>query len=191
MCGAHRQRMLKHGDPQAHIPIADKRPQRLSPVDVFRLHMPGDPPEAECWLWTGRRNEGGYGVIECQLGKVRFRARAHRVSYALFVGVIPPGLILRHSCDNPPCCNPQHLLIGTRTDNSLDKVSRDRQSRGEAHALKTRGEDHYKARLTEADVLAIRSHAARGELHWFLADEYGVAKSHISNIVTRRTWKHI
>ena len=79
-------------------------------------------PEGECIVWTGRRNQSGYGAT-------RHNGRnegAHRVSYRLFRGDIPEGLIICHHCDNPPCVNPAHLYAGTPKDNAHDKISRKR-----------------------------------------------------------------
>lgn len=78
----------------------------------------------ECWLWTGRRNQHGYG-----LWTPTFRAkdlRAHRVSYELKVGPIPDGLFVCHRCDVRNCVNPIHLFVGTNTDNMLDKIQKGR-----------------------------------------------------------------
>ena len=146
------------------------------------------PPETGCWPWTGRVNEGGYGVIETTADTGRVRVRAHRVSYELFVGEIPDGLILRHTCDNPPCCRPDHLLIGTRTENSADKVARGRQSKGPSHAIKTRGERHYNARLTVGQVSEIRKLYAGGTSQRKLAVLFGVGQSQIQRIVNRESW---
>lgn len=78
-----------------------------------------------CWLWTGGCFADGYGAISVD-GKPE---RAPRVSYELANGPIPRGMHIRHTCDNPKCVNPSHLLIGTPAENVADKVSRGRQSR--------------------------------------------------------------
>lgn len=78
--------------------------------------------ESGCWEWTGWRAHGyGYFFHE---GKDQ---RAHRVSYELFVGSIPDGLVVMHSCDNRPCVNPDHLSVGTQADNVRDMVAKGRQ----------------------------------------------------------------
>jgi hypothetical protein len=85
-----------------------------------------------CWPWTGgkRISASGrnYGVVFFE-GKVQL---AHRVAFRLARGYWP--LNGRHSCDNPPCCNPAHLLDGTHADNMADKVARGRQARGQVRA---------------------------------------------------------
>ena len=75
-----------------------------------------------CWLWKGATHERGYGEFWFN----NKRCRAPRVSYELNKGPIPEGMIVRHSCDNPPCVNPAHLSLGTDKDNMQDALSRGR-----------------------------------------------------------------
>ncbi|MFJ4166312.1 HNH endonuclease signature motif containing protein [Microbacterium sp. NPDC089698] len=78
--------------------------------------------DGECIVWTGRRNYHGYGQIQ-----IAGRAiGAHRAAFEASNGPIPDGLVVRHTCDNPPCINPDHLLIGTVADNNRDKAERGR-----------------------------------------------------------------
>lgn len=77
-------------------------------------------------MWTGGLSPSGYGRIKVA-GKY---LRVHRVAYELFVGPIPAGLIVMHTCDNPPCCNPAHLKPGTNAENSADMVAKGRQRNG-------------------------------------------------------------
>jgi len=72
----------------------------------------------ECWPWIGAQSVDGYGVITAH-GKVK---HAHRAAYERAHGRIPDGLVIRHMCNNPLCCNPKHLQRGTRKDNSEDIV---------------------------------------------------------------------
>lgn len=78
-----------------------------------------------CWNWTGTLSRG-YGLLSSKFGKTPFKA--HRLSYELHVGEIPDGLLLRHTCDNPRCCNPAHLLPGTHKQNAIDKSVRSRMN---------------------------------------------------------------
>lgn len=68
-----------------------------------------------CWEWLGARDPRGYGRFQAEGHK-----RAHRAAWALFRGPIPAGLLVCHHCDNPPCCNPDHLFVGTMSDNIRD-----------------------------------------------------------------------
>lgn len=77
----------------------------------------------ECWLWTACVNGGGYGVFSAW-GERPKMVLAHRFSYFLATGTVPT--VCRHTCDNPPCVNPAHLLDGTHKDNVFDKVRRGR-----------------------------------------------------------------
>lgn len=76
-----------------------------------------------CWRWMGARLPAGYGRLSFQ----RRSMYAHRVAYLLTYGVIPEGLCVLHRCDNPPCVRPDHLFLGTQTDNARD---RERKNRG-------------------------------------------------------------
>ena len=78
-----------------------------------------------CWLWVSRTNEDGYGRTDWK-GRSTF---AHRVAWELKNGPIPDGLQVLHKCDNPPCCNPDHLFLGTNLDNVKDKISKGRMQR--------------------------------------------------------------
>jgi hypothetical protein len=79
----------------------------------------------ECVMWPGRVDRDGYGIAASGGHK-----RAHRLMYALFVGPIPTGLCVLHSCDVPTCVNPRHLRIGTQIDNVDDRSARGRQPLG-------------------------------------------------------------
>lgn len=152
-----------------------------TPEGKFRHFMPGDPPAGgeagPCWEWPGMRNEHGYGIF-MRNGE---RIRAHRVAYEAHTGM-KPGRVLRHTCDNPPCCNPAHLLPGTFRDNSQDMVSRGRSRKGRRHP---------QAKLDERAVVEMRQLHAGGVSLSELARRYSVSKSNVFQIVKRHTWTHI
>jgi len=137
-------------------------------------------PNTGCFLWTGTTTGGGYGRVR----RGKRTHYAHRVAYELLVGPIPDGMHVLHHCDTPPCVNPEHLFLGTDADNIQDM---DRKGR----RVTRKGELHPRARLTEDDVRTIRARAAAGETQRPLAREYGVDQATISNIVTRKSWKHV
>ena len=140
----------------------------------------------ECWEWQGRRDPAGYGTLPNGEGRPPTPIRAHRHSYALAFGPIPRGLIVRHTCDNPPCVNPAHLLTGTRTDNA-----KDRDGRGRNRPTSSPGERNPKALMTDADVLAARAARRGDEKVGVLASRYGVAHTTMRQIVSGLRWRHL
>jgi len=82
-----------------------------------------------CWNWTLSKDNAGYGRLKVQMGaRDKFRMTStHRRAYEVFVGDIPKGMCVCHKCDNPSCCNPEHLFIGTHKDNMQDMISKGRQ----------------------------------------------------------------
>ncbi len=152
---------------------------RVRPVeDRFWEYVdqtPGQGPQGDCWEWTKGRGEQGYGRLSVGQGEVR----AHRLSYVIAFGPIPDGMMVCHHCDNPPCCNPNHLFVGTALDNSDDKVAKRR------HLF---GTGHHKAKLTDDDVRMIR---ADGRMQIVLAEAYEVTQGLIGMIKRRKIWSHI
>lgn len=124
-----------------------------------------------CWLWNGAMLKTGYGSIRVD-GKAQ---RAHRVAYELRVGKIPPGMLLRHSCDTPRCVNPAHLSVGTKRDNTKDALER---------GLHVCGENHCRAKISNSGVVAIKEALAAGVSGRFLAKQFNVNESMISQIKT-------
>lgn len=136
-----------------------------------------DGPNA-CWLYGGPGFYKGYGVFPFD-NKIY---HAHRLSYILTHGDIAKDLVVRHSCDNPPCVNPAHLSLGTRADNSADMVKRGRSSFGERRPL---------AKLTEDQVCAIRKLKAEGKNSFEIAPAFGIAPGTVRNVANRHSWKHV
>lgn len=130
-----------------------------------------------CWEWKPPPKKNGYGQIQVD-GKMQL---AHRVAYMLYKGDIPDGLLVCHRCDNRRCVNPDHLFLGTHTDNQNDSVSKGRRNC-------PKGESQWKSRFKEEDILAIRSDT---RTQTEIARDYGVTQSQISKIKSRSTWKHI
>ncbi len=134
--------------------------------------------DSGCWEWQGSRDRQGYGHISTASKKMR----VHRFSYQHYRKPIPDGLCVLHHCDNPPCCNPLHLYVGTPADNVRDKVSRGRHSFGE---------DCNTAKLTEGQVREIRRAHANGQTMRGLGRAYGVAESTVRDVVHQQSWKHV
>jgi len=115
LCIMHYRREKRHGDP---LHTTDRvTPTRERLLAMVRIHE-----ITGCWEWAGHRNLKGYG--SAWDGKTM--TRAHRVAYRVFVGAIPEGLFVLHRCDNPPCCNPEHLFLGTHLDNMEDMRNKGR-----------------------------------------------------------------
>jgi len=134
----------------------------------------------DCWLWQAYKNAHGYGV----LGKNNGTLLAHRVVYEDAVGPIPAGLHVLHRCDNPPCCNPAHLWLGTHADNMADMREKGRWSLH--HSCE--GERNRAAKLTPEQVLEIRAAPGR---HDRIAWRYGITASNVSVIKLRKSWAYL
>lgn len=144
----------------------------------------------DCWHWNGGRTNRGYGNFRMDGRTVK----AHRVAFEFSTGVAPGTMFVCHRCDNPPCCNPSHLFLGTSADNNADMMAKGRHvrpARDEDAVNYVRGESSNLARITEADVVSIRARKAAGERTVALAKEYGVDRTLVWQIVTRKVWKHV
>jgi hypothetical protein len=133
-----------------------------------------------CWEWTGTRYPNGYG--SCASGKRGRNDYAHRVVWRLTFGRIPDGLRVLHHCDNPPCCRPDHLFLGTDADNVADKVAKGRQ---------LKGEQITGARLRATQIPDIRQRLAEGEPMHLIAADCGVSRGAIQDIALNKTWRHV
>ena len=157
--------------------------------------------ETPCWAWTAYIGLHGYGNF-----KIRQKFfKAHRASWMIHNGGIPHngsyhGICVCHRCDNRACVNPDHLFLGTQTDNILDMQSKGRgvQLCGDKHVsrlhpeLLPRGESHGRAKLTALQVGEIRAiYASGGFAQRKLAAKFGVATTLISSIILRKIWRHI
>lgn len=85
--------------------------------------------EEDCWEWTRAKHRFGYGMMRVNT----VLHTAHRLAYMDYMGQIPDGLVVRHKCDNPACCNPHHLELGTQKDNLDDATKRGRLDRGKRY----------------------------------------------------------
>ncbi len=101
-----------------------------------------------CWLWTACTNIDGYGIVQIN----GIAMRAHRVMYAIAIGVVPDDLLVMHKCDVRRCCNPDHLLLGTDADNMIDASQKGRTAIGDRNGSRLhpesreRGDNHWTRR---------------------------------------------
>jgi hypothetical protein len=134
-----------------------------------------------CWFWQAQVNNKGYGVFTYYTVRTPTRPSkglyAHRVSWMLTHGDIPEGLRVLHRCDNPPCCNPKHLFLGTQKENMVDCAKKGRASKG--------GDN---AKVTPEQVRLIRADTRK---HHVIAADYGMRRLAIWNIKKRRTWANV
>jgi len=127
-------------------------------------------PESGCWNWKGTRVGDGYGYISLD-GEPKY---THRVAAMLFLDFdLASPLWVLHNCDNPGCCNPEHLRAGTPQENVKDAVVRGRFGRG---------------KLDQTKVIEIKELLAAGYPHSSIAEVYGVSRSMIGQIARGESW---
>ena len=130
----------------------------------------------DCHEWMASIGGSGYGQFYFDNRKFS----SHRKAYELYVGVIPDGLFVLHTCDNKRCVNPEHLFIGTQQDNMDDKVAKKRQISGEG--IQT-------AILSAEQVSDVRRLIRDGFTHISISNMYKVGRSTISMIANGTNWR--
>lgn len=142
-------------------------------ISIFwsKVNKSGGPDA--CWPWQAGCNQDGYGQMSWE-GRTD---RCHRIAYRLTHGLIPRRLCVCHTCDNPACCNPAHLFLGTHKENMLD---RERKGRDSDH----RGEKNGRAKVTDEQVAEIRRlYALGGFSQREIGERFGIGRTQVSNIV--------
>lgn len=136
-----------------------------------------------CWEWQGSFTGNGYGNFKVPaLGNQS--VGAHRVAYALHNGAFPPdGLLIRHTCDNPKCVNPNHLLVGDKKDNANDA-----KERGRLKPRSAKGDLNPARKLSSQDVARIKQLILAGKDNSALGEQFGVTHSAISAIRRGKVW---
>lgn len=162
-CLAHYRQLTKHGE---------VGPLRRDPLVRFWSFV---AKGEKCWEWTGHKCRFGYGLFYGH-------TRAHRASWELHNGKIPPGMFVCHRCDNPSCVNPEHLFLGTRADNNRDRARKGRSATGERHGL---------SKLLSGEVAEIRAKRAKGMSMRKIAGQYGICAASVFKVVHGATWAHV
>ena len=151
---------------------------RSIPITTERIEEKVEKiPEAGCWVWMGTTTVRGYGQIISNTRK----HYAHRASYEAFIGPIPEGMNVCHTCDNVYCVNPEHLFLGTQKQNLEDMAKKKRS---------TWGINNPRAKLDIDDVKNIKHLLLTEMSEAGIAKQYSVSRQTINNIKNGKVWNH-
>jgi len=146
-----------------------------------------------CWPWLRTCRENGYGIITVRVNDIQICLQVTHIVYEIWNGrPIPPGKLIAHHCDNPPCANPLHLWPATAKENMEDAARKGRMPKGLRNGkytkpeARSRGESHGMVKLSNDDILTIRFLHEEGESNAMLAQRYKVSTVQIWRIVTKR-----
>lgn len=157
------------------VGLRGSKTKRHRTIDRFWARVQKNP--RGCWLFIGAKTcHGGHIYFAKRDGS---RVAAHRYSYQLHHGRIPPECVVMHSCDVPNCVRPSHLSLGTQKQNVHDSIIRNRR------------DAWGRQRLVIADVLEIRARFQAGEPQKAIAKSYGVSKGCIHAVVHGLSWAHV
>ena len=177
LCGKHYQWVTKHGK------LADYDRKLIhidATLDERLRHHGWTVTPSGCWEWKASRNPNNYGQLATGSNRPML---ANRAAYTAWIGELPEGAIVCHTCDNPPCINPAHLFAGTNQDNALDMARKRRSANGERSGVH---------KLTDSEVDLVREMYASGKhKQREVAEAFGVSQSLVSMIVSRhrRGWE--
>ncbi|EIB9142686.1 HNH endonuclease [Salmonella enterica] len=160
----------------SHNYLHELKNRFLAKVDINSVYVP-ENMETECHIWMAGKSCRGYGRISVN-GKV---VKAHRLSYEFRKGIIPEGKVVIHLCDNPSCVNPDHLAVGTVSDNNADM-------RHKGRAKYQTGEQNGNSKLTNDKIFDIRRDIRSNRI---IAKEYNISHTHVGLIKNKKIWKHL
>lgn len=166
--------LAKHGEP---VQVLDHGHVRL--IDIERFISFVDVGDDEyCWTWKGGKGAQGHGRFWLN-GSMRV---ASRVAFIIWNGPIPEGLLVLHNCDNPPCCNPRHLRVGTSLDNITDMYARNPRSR----MNRPKGQNNHNTKMTYEMVMSAAERISSGSSFRKEAKRIGVATSSLHAAIRGR-----
>ena len=154
-----------------------------------RFHLSYKRDKSGCWIWQGKSRSGS-----CRLyGRIKVNGKAviaHRYAWELYNGEIPDRALVLHKCDNPECVNPSHLFLGTQQDNMNDKVSKNRQAKGDSFKNRPApiGEINGNSKITETQAKNIFLDTRSQKK---IATEYGITQAAVSSIKSLKTWRKV
>jgi hypothetical protein len=176
---------------RGNIPVSD---ERFAEIFWSRVERGAD---GDCWTWRGTRHWTGYGVIQ-RLGR---QYRTHRMAWMLANHRdVPEGMLVCHTCDNRPCCNPAHLWIGTCADNLRDCAAKGRNilqvdpTRAPVlvkPSCRSIGARNGMAKLTDESVRVLRQLRAEGWRVKDIAQLAGLNKNHLGEVLSGKKWGHV
>jgi hypothetical protein len=148
-----------------------------------KVHYPGN--DQDCWEWTACRWGIGYGCFALTIPPQRKKSiMAHRFAWEFYNGPIPSNLNVLHKCDNPPCCNPEHLFLGTASDNMCDRDSKNRNAHGSTHG---------NSKLSEKILENIINDTLSGKITSMsqITNTHNVSRVTIRKILSGYGWNHV
>jgi len=165
-CGVKKSKVVR--------PLKERFWEKVNKNGPIQPHM-----TTACWMWTSAMSYQGYGYITTTKGHSK---KAHRLSFEFAYSIIPQSMQVLHRCDNPSCVNPEHLFLGSNSDNVADKVSKGRSP-------DFRGDKNPAAKITKIQAGEIRNKYALGNISQRkLASEYGITQRAIWFIIHNQHW---
>ena len=183
--------IYNNSDIQLYMKLSDVEPGKWSAYNksIQERFWSKVKKTDSCWIWERALEKTGYGEFLIKQNGKWTPIRASRLSYLFKYGEIPEGMCVCHHCDTPACVNPDHLFLGTHTDNMRDSAKKGRL--GSKGVSRNRGEKNPQAKLTEADVHNIKERIMNGEKQGDIAKDYGMKQYTISDIKRERRWKGV
>jgi HNH endonuclease len=189
LCTKHYQRWRK----SQNLDAAIGTPHDMSVIERIMIKL---DKSGECWIWQGSTGEKGYGYIEVEYEKML----VHRLVYENFNGKIEdPKIEVMHTCDNPPCCNPDHLVAGTHLENMRDCLNKNRFFTEKRLIAQPKGETQGSSILRDKDIIEMRAYYAKNSIDRksyletinYLSKKYKTHYNNVKLIVLGKSWKHL